>query len=181
MLIKYYSSITVHGFILRSTPLNLNGLFCVCWQVKCGARPYLVITGVAWHFHQVALLKQDTSLNPRFKLSTHNCSIKVVRTSCLSWLHLAWASVNKWVDIKSQLVLLHLAYVFISASYLFRNVNNLRQHAEWRPPCCQESTSSWSKHVYWSNNDQNILTSLNTTFHTLVIVQMNNRWKTKQV
>lgn len=68
--------------------------------------------------------------------------------------------------------------------FLYRPVISsemLRQRTEWKPPCCQESISSWSKGFYWSNNDQNILTSLNTTFHILVIVQMNNRWKTKHV
>lgn len=47
---------------LNSTPLNLNRLFHVRSKVKRSARPILVITGVSWHCHQVALLKQDTLL-----------------------------------------------------------------------------------------------------------------------
>lgn len=64
------------GFIPSSTPLNLNRLFCVRSQVKRSARPHLVITGVAWHFHQVALLKQDTIFNPELTAHFHNCKEK---------------------------------------------------------------------------------------------------------
>lgn len=60
------------------------------------------------------------------------CSIKVVRTSCLSGLHLAWASeacpckqMGGYLGKSSSK---SCSFVFISASYLFRNVNNLRQH-----------------------------------------------------